>query len=493
MRTTKRPHYDPEDTKARKFAKTNLLTPEDHSPDDETGPNLRQVTEINEAVLEKLYSTGTVAKIWGVAVKAFQQPGPPLYFPEYTKPGGTKYVYRELDFWTSGFFPGSLHLLLERERKYRLKPLPLGDQRIHKDHLDFACKWWTENLHQNAELQTTHDLGFMIAPWAKVAWELNQDQRAFETLKRAANTLCGRFKPEVGLIRSWDTCITKRYQFLNPDSEFLTVIDNMMNLDLLFFVAKHMNNNEMFEAAVQHARTTQRTHIREDFSTIHLVHFDPSTGEIRERLTNQGYSDTSCWTRGQAWAIAGFAESYHWTHDQSFLATAINCADYFLRRLPDSGVPPWDFDAEAAEGSNGAGSPQPPDVSAATITAYGLLLIHKALVSLGRQSDYLESALRLIEAVCTQHMNSAAGFVRGVEQIEMVERPTQDIGVRHVDIGEGETILNGATINNHKYAPRQWANHGLVYADYYFLLFGNKLLEMDAGGILGRFGTGGLH
>ncbi|KAJ8121983.1 hypothetical protein ONZ43_g1700 [Nemania bipapillata] len=100
----------------------------------------------------------------------------------------------------------------------------MRNAKIHDLKLEFACKWWTEHLHQNAHLSTTHDLGFMIMPWAKLAWELNRDHRAFETLKIAAKTLHGRYSDTVGLIRSWDTCVTKRYSFLDPSSEFLTVI-----------------------------------------------------------------------------------------------------------------------------------------------------------------------------------------------------------------------------------------------------------------------------
>ncbi|KAH8203883.1 hypothetical protein TruAng_001947 [Truncatella angustata] len=473
--TRKRARYHKDELIIEELPDISLLTPKESSDVEATTlSDVPPPTELSIGAIHHLYSNSTVGKLWGIATKALQQPKPPIYFPEYTKPGGTKYVYRELDFWTSGFFPGSLHLLLERQRNFKATG-------VHEQHLE----WWTESLHQNAHLSTTHDLGFMIAPWAKVAWDLNHDYRALETMKTAAKTLHGRFSKNVGLIRSWDTCVTKRYEFLDPDNEFLTVIDNMMNLDLLFYVAQQTGNGAMYEAAAQHARTTQQNHIRDDFSTIHLVTFDPNTGGVRERLTNQGYTDTSCWTRGQAWAIAGFAETYNWTHDRSFLETAVNCADYFLHRLPESGVPPWDFDAEDDAKRDGKTS-QAPDVSAAMITAYGLLLIHKALVSLGKPSKYLNHALRLVNAVTMHHINPPSSFIEHTERIEMVERPTEDVVTVSVEPGGAETILNGATINNHEFAPRRWANHGLVYADYYFLLVGNELLKMDVGGLVGR-------
>ncbi|KAI1366771.1 Six-hairpin glycosidase-like protein [Xylaria arbuscula] len=407
-------------------------------------------------ILSRLYSNTIETKLWATAEKGTSQAQPPKLYPEYTKPGGTEYVLRELDFWTSGFFPGSLYSLLQRKRMH-----------------GFACKWWTESLHQNALLSTTHDLGFMIGPWAKLAWQLNQDYKALDTMIRGAKTLHGRFNRRVGLIRSWDTCVTKRYQFLNPKKEFLTVIDNMMNLDLLFYVARLTHDQQMFRDATQHARTTMRTHIREDASTIHLVHFDPESGEVRERLTNQGYTDTSCWTRGQAWAIAGFAETYHWTLEMEFLATAQKCADYFLRRLPVTGVPPWDFDAAQDHGYE----TQPTDTSAAMITAYGLLLIHKASVAMGKESGYLSAALQLIESTCRRHVN---GFTSPSQEEQLTSAGSGSVPGISV-VADGDTILNGATINNHEFAPRQWANHGLVYADYYFMMVGNLLLDLGVG------------
>lgn len=252
----------------------------------------------------------------------------------------------------------------------------------------------------------------------------------------------------------------------------------MMNLDLLFYVASQTDDREMYNIALAHARTTQRSHVRSDSSTIHLVVFDPLTGDVKSNLTNQGYSPSSCWARGQAWAIAGFAETYHWTHDESFLKTARDCADYFLARLPPSNIPPWDFDALQQEPEK----QHPPDTSAAMIAAYGMLLLHQALTALGEESAYLAAALKITSAVCKTHLNPRAKFTVQKETIKTVEHGPMEYDAQlGVDIGDVEAILSGATINNYEFAPRRWANHSLVYADYFFLLVGNKLLEMGLG------------
>ncbi|KZL63202.1 unsaturated glucuronyl hydrolase, partial [Colletotrichum incanum] len=404
------------------------------------------------------------------------KPSPPTLFPEYTEPGGTKYVYRELDFWTSGFFPGCLYLLLERRRKYTHLLQQLGwsaNEEPHPLYLEFACNWWTETLHRNAQLTTTHDLGFMIFPWARPAWELLNDRRSYETAIAAAKSLYSRYDATVGSIRSWDVCITKRYKFLDPSKDFLVIIDNMMNLDMIFWAASQLGDDDMWNAAVKHAKTTRKHHVRPDFSTFHVVNFDQTTGVPKEKITNQGYSDKSSWSRGQAWAIAGFAQTYGWTRDESFLETAISCAEYFLRQLPPSRIPPWDFAAPKD-------SPQPPDVSAAVISAYGMLMIHEALAALGRQSIYLKHALGIISATCGRYINGGGRYLKSQRSTDTVEHGTVEEQVGwDVDMeNEPETILNGATINNYEFAPRRWANHGLVYADYFFLLAGNKLLDM---------------
>lgn len=199
-----------------------------------------------------------------------------------------------------------------------------------------------------------------------------------------------------------------------------------------------------------------KSHIREDKSTCHVVNFDPCTGDIKQSMTNQGYSDESCWARGQAWGLTGYAQCYRRTRDGRFLQTAIDLANYFLSRLPEDGVPYWDFDAPI---------PGPRDTSAAMIAAYGLLLLHE---SIAHDKKYLAAALRLTESVCQSWLSPEASFTASGHGHETPK----------VDTGGHDTILLGATINNYEFAPRRWADHGLVYADYYFLLVGNKLLEM---------------
>ncbi|KAG5792378.1 hypothetical protein H9Q69_008574 [Fusarium xylarioides] len=297
----------------------------------------------------------------------------------------------------------------------------------------------------------------------------------------AANTLADRFSEKVGCIRSWDVCQTKVYSFTDPSKDFLVIIDNMMNLDLLFWAASEASSQadstRFFDVAMAHARTSKEHLIRADWSSYHVANFDPSTGALKERLTNQGYSHTSCWSRGQAWAIAGFAKSYEWSGESPFLDTAKNCADYFLRRLPDTNIPPWDFDAQDEAGATA----QPPDTSAAMVAAYGMLLIHQSLQNRSEASPYLGHALRIVDAVCERHLNPAASQKQDLGTIPTVENGRATV-VKCIETaaGLGDTILNGATINNFEFAPRRWADHGLVYADYFFVLFGNKLLEMNA-------------
>ncbi|KAI8941890.1 hypothetical protein NX059_000004 [Plenodomus lindquistii] len=229
------------------------------------------------------------------------------------------------------------------------------------------------------------------------------------------------------------------------------------DINLLFYVAKLVKNSALAEIAITHATTLLQSHIRSDDSTYHVVDFDQASANIKQRFTNQGFSDESCWARGQAWGIAGYAQTFAWTQESRFLDASKRLADYFISRLPENGVPYWDFDAP---------EPGPRDTSAALVAAYGMLLLHKNTP--GESRKYLKAAIRLVEAVVKMSLAPEAGFAVSEDQDE-------DDGVR---LGISDTIVLNATINNYEFAPRRWAEHGLVYADYYFLLVGNLMLEM---------------
>ncbi|KAL3433747.1 Six-hairpin glycosidase-like protein [Aspergillus tetrazonus] len=460
---------------------------------------------ISQHLLDSLYSESSILKIWQVAQKALSSVDPPLLYPEYTNEDKT-YVYRALDFWTSGFFPGSLYLLLERQIQYPAfypysrregPPGPLP----HRLQLQHLCRWWSANLHRNAARRDTHDLGFMISPWAIKAWELHRDPQAYSSLVLAAHSLASRFDPRVQSLRSWDVCYTKRYTFTDPTKDFLVIIDNMLNLDLLFWVAHETGDRSLSEIAVAHARKTQAHHIRPDKSTIHVVNYN-ADGTPKAKFTHQGYSDGSCWSRGQSWGILGFMQTYGWTRDASFLQTARDLADYFIEHLPADAVPYWDFDAPVDESC-------PRDTSAGMVACCGLVLLYEALKDSKDRSNveaaeyYLVSALRILEGTVSKFMTSSPGKFNVAQAAPDLptypaDEPARQPGRLTVSAKEGlsgpepgmngyrsrsalkfpETILDAATVCNYEFASRRWADHGLVYADYYFLLLGNMLLEL---------------
>lgn len=222
----------------------------------------------------------------------------------------------------------------------------------------------------------------------------------------------------------------------------------------MYYVAELTKDARLAKIATSHAYKTLESHVRPDNSTCHVVNFEQRDGSVKARMTNQGYADESCWSRGQAWGITGFVQCYRWTKEPQFLEASKQLADYFLDRLPTDGVPPWDFDAP---------QPSPRDTSAAMIAAYGMLLLFEAEPD---DRKYYDAALWIASGVMKTSLSPEARFV-----------PTSAGGCK-VDLGGHDTILLHATINNYEYAPRRWADHGLVYADYYFILFGNKLLEM---------------
>jgi hypothetical protein len=247
------------------------------------------------------------------------------------------------DDWTSGFFPGSLWLLHELSGVSETAA---------------AARRFTDRLAAVPGMKHTHDLGFMVGCSYGHAWRLQGAESDAAALVEAAESLAERFDPRLGLIRSWDF----------GEWRFPVIIDNMMNLELLFLAAALAGDARFVEYARAHADRTARTHFREDGSCFHLVDFDPESDRVLRRQTVQGHADDSAWARGQAWAIHGYTTVFRCTREKAYLETARAAARFYLEhpRLPADRVPPWDFDAPS--------SPPPPrDSSAAAVCASALL------------------------------------------------------------------------------------------------------------------------
>ncbi len=239
--------------------------------------------------------------------------------------------------WTQGFLPGSLWRLFQAT----------GDPawRVEADR-------WTRPLEVQKTNAQTHDLGFKVFDSFGRAFEQTQDPYYRGVLLTTAATLATRFNTKVGIIDAADW---------NPNWRLPMVIDTMMNLELLLWGAQNGGDPAWQQMAVSHALKTISDLVRPDGSTFQVVDYDPTTGAIRFRGTYQGFSDSSTWARGQAWAIYGFTMVYRYTRDPRMLDTARRTADYYLSRLPADFVPKWDFDAPDAR----------KDSSAAAIVASG--------------------------------------------------------------------------------------------------------------------------
>ncbi|PSK46583.1 hypothetical protein B9Z65_5551 [Elsinoe australis] len=317
-------------------------------------------------------------------------------------------------------------------------------------------------------------MGFIVQPALQMDWELTGKHQSLQGLSNAAHALASRWSSKVGAIRSWDKAINYRYSFTDTETDFLVIIDSMCNLDLLYTVGHRENDDELIEMATTHAHTVRKTILRDDFSSYHLVNFDPRTGNVKAKMTNQGFKDETCWSRGQAWAIMGFAQTFIWTKDTIFLDTAIRCADYFLGQLRESKchhpmVPVWDFQAPQED-------PQEPlrDSSAGAIAANGLLLIHQGLLSLDASTSATKSNL------AERFLDAALAIIDQTIDMSLDKNHARLAPGGGVIVEESgfDAILRNATTNNNEHAHQPYVDHGLVYADYFLLEFGNKLLRM---------------
>lgn len=267
-----------------------------------------------------------------------------------SKEGNIHWAKTSFD-WTEGFFPGSLWYLYANTGNDKWKNAAAHFQAKFEDH-----KYRTDN----------HDLGFIFNTSFANGYEMTTGNEAYKNVMiTAADSLITRFDSDVGCIKSWDT--NKGWQS-KRNWMFPVIIDNMMNLELLFKVSELTNDPKYKNIAITHANTTLKNHFRPDNSSYHVVDYNPDTGEVRNKETAQGYSNDSAWARGQAWGLYGYTVCYRYTSDIKYMEQAEKIASFIMQQKEKykEHVPYWDY--------NAANIPQEPkDVSAAAITASALI------------------------------------------------------------------------------------------------------------------------
>lgn len=284
--------------------------------------------------------------------------------------------------WCSGFFAGNLWFLYEYT----------GDNFWKVQSEPFTAVMENEKTDGG-----THDMGFKLYNSVGNAYRLTHELKYKEDIITAAKTLITRFNPKVGCIKSWDN---------RKEWKFPVIIDNMMNLELLFEATKLSGDSSFYKIAVLHANTTLKNHFRADYSSFHVIDYNPETGEVVHKQTHQGFADSSAWARGQAWGLYGYTMCYRETGNKIYLQQAEKIANYIFSnpQMPADLVPYWDYDA--AKLGN-----QPRDVSAAAIAA-------SALYELSTYSKngkiYKKAADKILKSLSNKYQpqpDSARGFL----------------------------------------------------------------------------------
>ena len=307
----------------------------------------------------------------------------PLVSPRTLNKDGTLRMTPSWE-WTSGFFPGSLWYLYE----YTKNPIWMK-----------LAREFTSTVEKEKANKGTHDLGFMMYNSFGNGLRLTNHETYKPVLLESAKSLITRYIPNAKTLRSWDH---NRDKWQCP-----VIIDNMMNLELLFWAFKESGDSTFYDIAVNHANTTMKNHFRPDYSTWHVIDYDTNTGEVLHRNQHQGYQDESTWSRGQAWALYGFTTMYRETIDKAYLDLSENIANFIFTHpnLPEDLIPYWDYNAPNIPNEER-------DVSAATITASAL---YELSTYGGEKADqYKKWADIILENLSNDYratLNSDGGFL----------------------------------------------------------------------------------
>lgn len=339
----------------------------------------------------------------------------PLLQPRSLNPDGTyRMAYKED--WTSGFFPGSLWYLFEQTKDERWK---------------VEAEKFTMALDQAQFVKWNHDVGFMIQNSFGNGYRLTGNEVYKQAVIDAAKSLSTRFRPVAGVIQSWDTDAP---WIQGKGLDMPVIIDNMMNLNLLYQATKHTSDTSFSTIANTHATTTIQNQYRDDYSCFHIVDYDHSTGDVRKKVNFQGYADDSSWARGQGWGLYGYTESYKESGKKIFLEQAKKIAQFIMtnEKIPNDLIPYWDYDAVSNEVI-------PRDASAAALVAAALLELQE--FDAQNKSEYLAYAEKIIRTLSSPAYLSEEG-------------------------GNGGFLLKHSVGNFHENNEN---DAPLNYADYYYL------------------------
>ena len=284
--------------------------------------------------------------------------------------------------WCDGFWPGILWMDYQNTK----------DEAVRK-----AAEGYTESLKGIAYRPCyDHDIGFLMFCSYGKGYEVNHSQAYKNVILASADSLATLFNPIVGTILSWPREVKPRNWPHN------TIMDNMMNLDMMFWAAKNGGNKLLYDLAVTHAKTTMQNHFRPDGSCYHVAVYDTISGDFVKGVTHQGYSDDSMWSRGQSWAIYGYTMVYRYTRNRMFLNFAQKVTDIYIKRLKETSddfIPLWDMDD--SRGTMGA----PKDVSAACVVADALLELQQ-YVGGEKGEEYKQFALQTLVQLSTSKYQS---------------------------------------------------------------------------------------
>jgi hypothetical protein len=331
-------------------------------------------------------------------------------FPVTYYVGQNKLVTSGSEPWVGGFYPGGLLYLYENTKDTAFYDAALQKMQV---------------LEKEKFNKTTHDLGFMMYCSFGNKYRLKPDTATRNVIITSAKSLATRFNSTVGCIRSWDS----------GPSQFMVIIDNMVNLELLFAATRLTGDSSYYQIAVTHANTTMKQHFRPDYSSYHLVIYDPSTGAVTRKQTVQGAADSSAWSRGQAWGLYGYTVMYRETADPQYLQQASGIANFILHHpnLPSDKIPYWDFNAPTIPDA-------PRDVSAGAVICSALIeLAQYVPAAAGR--EYMKAAEKMLRSLSAPAYSAMPG-------------------------NNGGFILKHGVGN---YPRKADIDVPLIYADYYFL------------------------